>query len=82
MKIKNTLMMMVISATRQKHGMFTYHLLKKLQQTGGNVTYGQLADYLTQTVSVESLRINGKEQDPTVNVGVNLDKNWENWKIY
>jgi hypothetical protein len=65
----------------QQHGMFTYHLLKKLQKTGGNITYGQLADYLTQTVSIESLRINSKEQDPTVNVSINLDENWESWKV-
>lgn len=65
----------------KQHGMFTYFLLKKLQETGGNVTYGQLSDYLVQKVSIEALRVNNKEQDPTVKVSVNLNEEWEEWKI-
>ena len=66
---------------REKHGIFTYFLLKKLQETGGNITYGSLADYLSKTVSIESLKINQKEQEPEVNVNAEIKPVWENWKI-
>jgi len=65
----------------EKHGMFTYFLLKKLQETKGNVSYGELADYLEQNVSVESLRKNGKEQDPEVNTSLTVQDSWKYWQI-
>jgi uncharacterized protein YxeA len=66
---------------KEKHGMFTYFLLKKLQDTKGNVTYDELSKYLESKVSVESLRVNGKEQDPKVNVSTNVKDDWKLWKI-
>ena len=48
------------------HGMFTYFLLKKLQETRGEVTLGELGDYLTGEVKRESLLNNNKAQTPTV----------------
>ncbi|RLD85160.1 MAG: hypothetical protein DRJ09_13240 [Bacteroidetes bacterium] len=65
----------------QQHGMFTYFLLDKLQQTKGNVTYGQLADYLKTKVGLEALRINGKPQDPEVNVSYKVINEWKNWRF-
>ena len=65
----------------QMHGMFTYFLLDKIQQTQGHVTYGELADYLKQKVGLESLRINGKPQDPEVNVSYKVMQEWKNWKL-
>ena len=56
----------------QKHGMFTYFLLKKLQDSKGVVTYGELDDYLRKQVSIESLRVNSKPQDPAVNVSPSM----------
>jgi len=49
------------------HGMFTYHLLKKLQDSRGDLTYRELSDYLKEKVSLESVLINSKEQDPQTN---------------
>jgi hypothetical protein len=66
---------------KEKHGMFTYFLLDKLQQTDGNITYGELADYLSDKVGLESLRVNGKPQDPEVNVSYTVKKVWKTWKI-
>lgn len=66
---------------KEKHGMFTYFLLKKLQDTKGNVTYDELSKYLESKVSVESLRVNGKEQDPKVNVSLDVEDVWKLWKI-
>lgn len=50
----------------QRHGMFTYFLLKKLKETQGNVTLGELGDYLTREVKRESFVENNKMQTPTV----------------
>ena len=63
----------------QQHGMFTYFLLEKLQSTKGEVTYGELAGYLKDKVGLESLQINGKPQDPEVNVSGSVINKWENW---
>ncbi|MFH1297513.1 MAG: caspase family protein [Bacteroidota bacterium] len=66
---------------KEKHGMFTYFLLKKLQENSGGLTYGVLADYVRRNVAVESLKINQKEQDPTVSVSVDIKDVWESWKL-
>jgi len=65
----------------KQHGMFTYFLLKKLQETKGNISYGKLADYVKSNVSLESLRVNNKEQDPTVKISIDVQDKWENWTI-
>ena len=67
--------------TDKQHGMFTYFLLKKLQESKGNITYGKLADYVKNNVSIESLRINNKEQDPTVKISMDVQDKWESWTI-
>lgn len=64
-----------------KHGMFTYFLLKKLQESKGEVTYGELDTYLNNNVSIESLRKNRKEQDPETFVSKEVQNTWENWKM-
>ena len=61
------------------HGIFTYYLLKKLQETKGEVEYGKLADYIKQQVSLQSVLINSKEQDPQVNVSPSAIDNWASW---
>ncbi|OQX78765.1 MAG: hypothetical protein B6D61_04780 [Bacteroidetes bacterium 4484_249] len=65
----------------EQHGIFTYYLLKKLQDSRGNLTYGELADYISKNVSIESLRVNQKEQDPKVNVSSEVQDSWESWRI-
>jgi len=65
----------------QQHGMFTYFLLEKLQSTKGEVTYGELAGYLKDKVGLESLQINGKPQDPEVNVSYKVMDEWKNWRF-
>lgn len=65
----------------EKHGMFTYFLLKKLQETQGNISLQSLADYLNREVSIESIRKNGKEQDPTVLVSPELSNVWGSWQL-
>lgn len=63
------------------HGMFTYFLLKKLQESSGNVTYGELADYIVRSVSQRSIVVNGKSQTPDVNFSPALGESWKQWKM-
>ena len=65
----------------EQHGMFTYYLLKKLQESKGNVSYVELADYIEKNVAIESLRVNQKEQDPKLLVSPELNNNWQTWKF-
>ena len=60
----------------QKHGMFTYYLLKKLQETQGNATLGELGDYLTTEVKRQSFVENNKMQTPTIVPSAGLQNTW------
>ncbi len=63
----------------EKHGMFTYFLLKKLQESSGKVTYDQLNEYLKNSVGQESLRKNSKPQNPEVQISPLIENTWRNW---
>jgi len=67
--------------TEKQHGFFTYYLLKKLQETKGDVTYEELSKYLKTNVSLESLRINNKPQYPSLQVSVDVQNTWSQWRI-
>lgn len=73
---------MALPLESQQHGLFTYYLLKKLQETSGKVTYNEMAEYLSQKISLESLKVNQKEQDPQVQVSSTITPDWKNWKFY
>jgi len=64
-----------------KHGMFTYYLLKKLQETKGDVTYSELFTAVNEKVSIESLLVNSKEQTPMVNTGREVAEKWKVWRL-
>jgi len=63
------------------HGLFTYFLLKKLQETQGNVTYEELSDYVNKQVKRQSVVINNKRQTPTVIPSATLGDKWMNLKL-
>ena len=63
------------------HGLFTYFLLKKLQETKGNVTYGELADYINKNVKKEAFLINEKPQTPTVTTSQAVEPTWKTMKL-
>ncbi len=65
----------------QGHGMFTYYLLKKLQETQGNVTLKDLGDYITTNVSQQSIVLNSKSQTPCVTPASAVADSWQNWKL-
>ncbi|MBQ9676685.1 MAG: caspase family protein [Prevotella sp.] len=62
------------------HGMFTYFLLKKLQQTQGNVSLDELSDYLVMNVRRQSA-LNLKKQTPSVIAANELGEAWREWKL-
>jgi hypothetical protein len=62
------------------HGLFTYFLLTKLQETGGNVSFGDLYSYLSKQVSRTSLDIKN-EQTPDVNTSPEISGVWQNMKF-
>ena len=64
-----------------KHGMFTCFLLKKIQETKGVVTYGELEKSVRENVAIESLKINSKAQDPKASISPDVLSTWETWKI-
>lgn len=63
------------------HGMFTYFLLKKLQETKGETSLGELAEYVTEQVSQQSVVINRKMQTPTTLASPDIAKNWKSLKL-
>ncbi|MDT8394569.1 MAG: hypothetical protein RQ761_12050 [Bacteroidales bacterium] len=65
----------------KEHGMFTYYLLKKLQDSKGNVTYKELGDYICDQVQLQSVIINNKKQMPQINLGGGIDEGWGNWQF-
>jgi len=65
----------------QQHGLFTYYLLKKLQETAGNTTYDELATYINKHVRLSAVEENGKPQTPTTIASSVLGETWKNWKL-
>jgi len=65
----------------QQHGMFTYYLLKKLQDTASNLTYKELSDFLIQNVQLNALKINSKTQNPQILVSQAVEDSWQNWNL-
>lgn len=65
----------------QQHGMFTYFLLKKLQDSKGNVTLGDLADYLTSEVKRQSFDENSKLQTPSAIPSQSIAGSWRSMKL-
>jgi len=65
----------------QGHGLFTYYLLKKLQETKGEVTYGELSDYIIRNVQKDAFLINEKPQNPVVATSPAVASMWKNMKL-
>ncbi len=60
-----------------KHGLFTYWLLRKLKETKGEVTLGELQEHLAQYVDYTTTnRLNLSGQQPTLQVSPTLSRNW------
>ena len=63
------------------HGLFTYFLLKKLKQSKGDISLGDLGEYIIDNVTKESIVSFGKSQTPTINVSSDVLNKWESRKL-
>ena len=65
----------------KQHGMFTYYLLKKLQETKGEATLGELADYIIKEVKRQSFDENNRKQTPVVKPSSDMGDGWRKLKL-
>lgn len=65
----------------KQHGLFTYYLLKKLQETEGDVTYEDLASYISKNVKKDAFLLNEKPQTPVVATSPAAANNWKTMKL-
>lgn len=65
----------------KQHGLFTYYLLKKLQETEGNVTYEDLASYISKNVKKDAFLLNEKPQTPVVATSPAAAETWKSMKL-
>lgn len=65
----------------KQHGLYTYFLLKKLQETKGQLNYQELAEYLTKKVSLESVVTLNKKQTPQTSSSPVVQELWGAWKF-
>lgn len=63
------------------HGMFTYWLLKKLQESKGGATLEDITTYVTDKVSGTSQEINRRAQTPTHKATGKLSGIWKSKKL-
>ena len=70
-----------LSFDEKGHGLFSYYLMKKLQETKGNVTFGELYDYVKREVMRKSVVSKGKKQTPSVSFSGKLTDSWKGIKF-
>jgi hypothetical protein len=59
------------------HGLFTYYLLKELQQSEGNTTYGNMSDNIKSNVSSQALQLKmRKKQTPATSCSEKITSVW------
>jgi len=58
------------------HGLLTYFFLKKIQETRGNLTLGELGNYIIENVSRTAIVVNGKSQTPSIDVSDQISDDW------
>lgn len=63
------------------HGLFTYFLLKKLQESKGNISLYDLSQFIVRNVRQVSIIKNKRNQTPVVSASANLHDIWGNLKL-
>lgn len=63
------------------HGIFTYYLLKGLQISNGEISYGELEDFIRTNVMQRSVLVNNKIQVPQVKVSPIFEYTWRDMKF-
>ena len=63
------------------HGMFTYFLLKKLQETSGEATLSEIGNYISEQVSQQVAIQKGRKQTPLTIPSATYSGNWKETKL-
>ncbi len=66
----------------KQHGLFTYLFLKKIQETKGKISYNDLYNYLKHEVPLQSIKINSKEQTPSLLNADGVVDSWGDWSFF
>ena len=61
--------------------MFTYFLLKKLNESKGDCSLGELAEYIKTNVKRQSIVTNRKSQTPTTIFSDAVKDEWMGYKL-
>lgn len=84
----NVIVMTAASSTQtalsfddKEHGLFSYYLMKKLQETKGDVTLGDLFYYVKTEVERKSTVVLEKKQTPSISVSKSMTSDWKNIKF-
>ncbi len=67
---------------KAQHGLFTYYLLKKINETKGRITIGELSEYVKDEVGKKALVVKGKDQTPTVTVSDSMLNSWQSQELH
>lgn len=65
----------------KNHGLFSYYLIKKLHDSEGDVTLGDLSEYIKDNVSQQAVTVIKKPQSPTVKWSDALSESWKELKF-
>ncbi|MBR2352734.1 MAG: caspase family protein [Alistipes sp.] len=65
----------------QSHGLFTYYLLKYLQEHPTNITLGEWFNYVRTKVAQKASVVNSKEQTPTAISSSAITNSWKSLKL-
>lgn len=63
------------------HGLFSYFLIKKLNESKGEATLGEIADYVSSNVSQQAIVVNKKPQTPGVKSSAGLGNTWRKFRL-
>lgn len=65
----------------QKHGLFTYFLLKTLKESNSGLTLGELSDSVIQQVMQQSVKRNNRMQTPIIISSPSIEGRWKSIRI-
>ncbi len=63
------------------HGLFSYYLIKKINESKGEATLGEIADYVSSEVAKQAVVVNQKPQTPGVKASLDLGTAWRELRL-
>jgi len=69
-----------ISYKDKNHGLFTYFLLKSIQEKSGTIDYKDLTEKVKENVERQSDSMSGKKQTPEIITSPQAGDSWMKWK--